>query len=201
MFHRSRFISTPPVPRLGCWCACPSRHQLVSRKNFPKRQKLRHHSKLRKTVRRPTLFFETELFSLGNPWVAQRIFTTYVFNLNRDKSTLVLSVGVSFLALLVVAISIVPVLLTAYFINTFQIGNNPNPTKHHAIRNHKHGGNHGSPAQSDRSIYPHNQPRRTEALGEQLFPRLRMTCDGRSSSPLSLKTPGPHLSRGDTRWR
>src|SRR6187402_3849707 len=94
--------------------------------------------------------------------------------------------------LLVVAISIVLVLLTAYFINTFQIGNNPNPTKHHAIRNHKHGGNHGSPAQSDRSIYPHNQPRRTEALGEQLFPRLRMTCGGRSSLPLSLKTPGPH---------
>ena len=53
---------------------------------------------------------------------------------------------------LIVAISIVPVLLPAYYINTFQIGNNTNPTKHHAIRKHKHGGNHGSPAESHRRI-------------------------------------------------
>src|SRR4029077_8325615 len=135
---RSRFISTPPAPRRGCWCACPSQHQLARRKNFPKPQKLRHRSELRKAARWFTLPLEIKLFSLGNApvekWISQPAFSTCT-GINRRGF---FSAGVFELCS---SSSPFPSCLscsTASYVNTFQIGNNTNTTKDHAIRKHKH---------------------------------------------------------------
>src|SRR6266576_2791560 len=92
-------------------------------------------------------------------------------------------------------------LLRSTFIHALLISEKLKPTQHHAIRNHQHGGNHGSPAEGHCRLHSHHQPRRVEGAR-----RTTLSC---CRSPVAGKVLRFHYrerrrhvpSRDRARWR
>src|SRR6266550_1028984 len=60
--------------------------------------------------------------------------------------------------------------LRSTFIHALLISEKIKPTQHHAIRNHQHGGNHGSPAEGHCRLHSHHQRRGAEGTRRTTLP-------------------------------